>query len=109
MNLARDVSVESVRDFKLVTLEQVEILSAGVAAALPPLTAGEGRRAVSMVTGLAGALWQISHPVPAVAGIYAAEPRLAHAAVDFEPTLRGDAEVIIEGILRVRAGARASR
>jgi AcrR family transcriptional regulator len=83
MNLERDVSVEGVRDFKLATMEQVEILSAGIA----------------------GALWQISHSVPTVAEFYATEPRLAHAAVDFEPTLRSDAEVIIEGVLRVPADA----
>jgi AcrR family transcriptional regulator len=104
MNLERDVSVESVRDFKLATLEQVEILAEGIARMLQPLTPRQGRQVVSMVAGLAGALWQISHPAPPVGRLYAVEPRLAHAAVDFEPTLRSDVEVIIEGTLRVATG-----
>jgi len=101
MNLEREVSVDSVRDFKQAVLEQVETLAAGIAGMLEPLTTGQGRQVVSMVTGLAGSLWQISHPAPAVACLYAAEPRLAHAAVAFEPTLRSDIEVIIEGAVRV--------
>ena len=54
-----------------------------------------------MVTCLAGALWKISHPVPTVARLYAAEPHLAHATATFEPTLRNDTEVIMEGAVRV--------
>lgn len=83
MNLGRDVSAEGIRDFKLAVLEQVEILAAGIAVALPPLDPGQGRQVVSMITGLAGAMWQISHPLPTVARLYAAEPRLAYAAVNF--------------------------
>jgi len=106
MNLEREVSLESVRDFKLAVLEQVEILAAGIAGMLPPLATRQGRQVVSMVTGLAGALWQISHPAPTVARLYAEEPGLAHATVDFEPTLRGDTEVIIEGAVRVAGDRR---
>lgn len=92
-------------DMVLATLEQVEILAEGIARMLQPLTPRQGRQVVSMVAGLAGALWQISHPAPPVGRLYAVEPRLAHAAVDFEPTLRSDVEVIIEGALRVATAA----
>ncbi|NYF09218.1 AcrR family transcriptional regulator [Leifsonia sp. AK011] len=36
---------------------------------------------------MAGSLWQVAHPTPTLAGLYAQEPQWAHVALDFEPRL----------------------
>ncbi|ANJ06007.1 TetR/AcrR family transcriptional regulator [Streptomyces parvulus] len=87
LNLERNVSLEAVRAFKLITLEEV----ARIAAELDRLLGLSEQQAVDTVataTAMAGALWQMATPRAALRELYESEPRLGHAIVEVEPRLR---------------------
>ena len=54
------------------------------------------------MASLAGSLWQISNPPPALAKLYASDPELAHARVDLAPRLRRTAAVLLAGFVPSR-------
>ncbi|MGR6973649.1 hypothetical protein ACU639_29335 [Streptomyces cynarae] len=60
----------------------------------PVLDEAATRELIGTVSLLAGALWQVSTPAEALARLYAEEPRLAHAAVDFLPRLTSAARAL---------------
>ena len=86
LNLERNVSLESVRTFKLATLEEVEAVGAELARLFG---LGEQQRVdvIATATSLAGALWQMATPGPLVRELYRSDPRLAHAIVEIGPRL----------------------
>jgi hypothetical protein len=43
-------------------------------------------KAMTLVAAMC-ALWQVSHPTPTLAELYAQHPRWGHVALDFEPRL----------------------
>jgi AcrR family transcriptional regulator len=86
LNLERNVSVESVRAFKLVTLEEVDAIGAELAR-LFGLGEQQCVDVIATATSLAGALWQMATPGPEVRELYRADPRLAHAVVEVGPRL----------------------
>ena len=86
LNLERNVSIESVRVFKLVTLEEVEAIGAELAR-LFGLSEQECVDVIATATSLAGALWQMATPGPLVRELYRSDPRLAHAIVEVGPRL----------------------
>ena len=73
---------------------------------LPELTEGGCRDFVSAMASLAGAMWQIASPPPALAQLYAADPELAHARVDLLPRLRRTAQILLAGLIPSRAAPR---
>jgi len=99
MNLERNVSVEAVRAFKLVTLTEVEAIVGVVRDLLPGLTERDGVDLMAAATALGGALWQISTPGPELSELYRTDPRLAHAIVDLEPRLTRMLTGLLEGYL----------
>jgi AcrR family transcriptional regulator len=105
LHLERVVGPQLVRDYKLVVLECAGELARAAAAALPPLGEDEARELVGSVSATAAIFWQLSHPPRALAELYAQDPRLAHAAIDFVPRLRRHVEAMALGLLTV-AGAR---
>jgi AcrR family transcriptional regulator len=86
LNLERNVSIESVRAFKLVTLDEVSAISAELHLLLG-LTEQQAVDVIATATSLAGALWQMATPGPEVQALYRSDPRLAHAVVDVGPRL----------------------
>jgi AcrR family transcriptional regulator len=97
LNLERNVSVESVRLFKLVTLDEVERISAE----LRRLLGVDETQAVDVIataTSLAGALWQMATPGPHIQTLYRSDPRLAHAVVEVEPRLDRVLGALLRGI-----------
>jgi AcrR family transcriptional regulator len=86
LNLERNVSIESVRAFKLVTLEEVSAISAELHRLLG-LTEQQSVDVIATATSLAGALWQMATPGPEVEALYRSDPRLAHAVVEVGPRL----------------------
>jgi len=67
------------------------------------LTQADGIELISSVNAITATLWQISYPSAAVGELYRSDPRLAHADVDFAPSLRRQVETVILGLLaRVR-------
>ena len=102
LNLERNVSPEAVRGYKLISLESVGEAAAVVHRVLPELTDGECLEFISTVASLAGSLWQIANPVPALAAMFAADPALAQACVDLAPRLRRTAEILLAGLIPSR-------
>ncbi|HEY0249157.1 MAG TPA: TetR family transcriptional regulator [Gryllotalpicola sp.] len=86
LNLERNVSLESVRAFKLVTLEEVEAIGAELTRLLG-LTVPQRVDVIATATSMAGALWQMATPGPEVEELYRNDPRLRHAIVDVAPRL----------------------
>ena len=102
LNLERNVSAESVRAYKLISLGAVGEAADVVRRALPDLTEQECREFISAIASLAGNLWQIANPVPALAAMFAADPDLALACVDLVPRLRRTAEILLAGLIPSR-------
>jgi hypothetical protein len=102
LNLERNVSAEAVRRYKLTSLGTVREAAALVQRVLPALTADEGLEFTGALASLAGAVWQIANPPPALAELYAADPELARACVDLLPRLRRTAQVLLAGLIPSR-------
>ena len=102
LNLERHVSVAAVRRYKLTSLGAIAGAVEVIHRALPELTAGECREFISAMASLAGAMWQIANPPPALADLYAADPELAHACVELLPRLRRTAEIMLAGLVPSR-------
>jgi hypothetical protein len=92
-----------VRAYKLTSLAAVDEAAAIVRRVLPQLTLAEAAEFVAALASLAGAVWQIANPPPALAGLYASDPALARACVDLAPRLRRTAEVLLAGLIPSRA------
>jgi AcrR family transcriptional regulator len=97
LNLERNVSIESVRSFKLVTLEEVDAISAQLTHLLG-LTEQQAVDVIATATSLAGALWQMATPGPEVQALYRSDPRLAHAVVEVGPRLARVLTALLAGI-----------
>jgi AcrR family transcriptional regulator len=102
LNLERNVSPEAVRGYKLISLDAVGEAADVVHQALPDLTDQECREFISVIASLAGNLWQIANPVPALAAMFAADPALALACVDLVPRLRRTGEILLAGLIPSR-------
>jgi AcrR family transcriptional regulator len=87
LNLERNVSLDAVRQFKLVTLEQVELIGAEIRRLRPDKTELDAVDLLAAATALAGALWQMANPGPEIARLYRDDPQLGHAIVEIEPRL----------------------
>jgi AcrR family transcriptional regulator len=106
LDLERHVSLDAVRRYKLTSLGAVSDAAGVIHRVLPDLTEGECREFVSAMASLAGAMWQIASPPPALAELYAADPELAHARVDLLPRLRRTAQVLLAGLIPSRTPPR---
>jgi AcrR family transcriptional regulator len=102
LNLERNVSPEAVRRYKQTSLGVVSEAAVLVRSVLPELTLAECREFVATLASLAGSLWQIANPVPALAALYASDPELAQACVDLAPRLRRTAEILLAGLITSR-------
>ncbi|MGN6325095.1 TetR family transcriptional regulator [Pseudolysinimonas sp.] len=99
LNLERNVSVDAVRAFKLVTHAELDAIVAAVRRLLPRLTESDGVDLVAAATALAGAMWQIATPGEELAELYRDDPRLAHAVVELRPRLERLLTAQLEGVL----------
>jgi AcrR family transcriptional regulator len=102
LNLERNVSPEAVRAYKLTSLAAVDEAAAIVRRVLPELTLAECAEFVAALASLAGAVWQIANPAPALAELYASDPALSRACFDLAPRLRRTAEILLAGLLPSR-------
>jgi AcrR family transcriptional regulator len=102
LNLERNVSAEAVRRYKLTSLAAVDEAAALVRQALPGLTLAECGEFVAVLASLAGAVWQIANPAPALAQLYASDLALSRACVDLAPRLRRTGEILLAGLVPSR-------
>jgi len=56
------------------------------------------RNLTTAALGLTAYLWQVAHPTPAVAELYALHPRFGHTAQEFEPLLIGLLQATATGL-----------
>ena len=98
LNLERHATLDAIRDYKLDSIGSVRRVAAALAAPLPHLDAGARAEVVSCAALLAGSMWQIATPPPALAALYRSEPALGHAIVDFAPLLAQRVRVLIAGL-----------
>jgi AcrR family transcriptional regulator len=103
LNLERNVSPEGVRRYKLTSLGTVSEAAALVHQVLAELTLAECTEFVATVASLAGSLWQIANPPPALAELYVSDPALAQACIDLTPRLRRTGEILLAGLIPSRA------
>ncbi len=99
LNLERNVSVEAVRAFKLVTLTELDAIARVVRRLLPTLSESDAVDLIAAATSLSGAFWQMATPGPEIAALYRSDPRLSHAVVDVEARVRRLLTVLIQGLL----------
>ena len=102
LNLERNVSVESVRRYKLTSLAAVEEAAAVAQRVLPDLTVAECGEFVAALATLAGATWQMANPGPALAELYASDPALSHACIELPQRLRRTGELLLAGLIPAR-------
>jgi AcrR family transcriptional regulator len=102
LNLERNVSPEAVRRYKMTSLGTVNEAAFLVQRVLPDLTLAECTEFVATLASLAGAVWQMANPAPALAELYASDPALAQACVDLTPRLRRAAQVLLAGLIPSR-------
>jgi AcrR family transcriptional regulator len=98
LSLERNVSVDSVRKYKLLTQAQVALIGAALTAALPALTAQDAVDIVATSVATAGALWQMSTPGEVLGRVYRDDPQLEHAVVDLQPTLTRILTAVVVGL-----------
>jgi len=102
LNLERNVSVESVRLYKLTSLAAVQEAAAVAQRVLPDLTVAECLEFVAAIASLAGATWQMANPGPALAELYASDPALSHACIDLTQRLRRTGDILLAGLIPAR-------
>jgi AcrR family transcriptional regulator len=97
LNLERNVSLDSVYEFKTVVLGEV----ASVATELCRILAISERSAIDVIstaTSMAGALLQMAAPGTRLRTLYETHPELAHALVDVEPQLARILAALVTGL-----------
>jgi hypothetical protein len=109
LNLERNVSVEAVRAFKLVTHNEVDSIVEVMRRLLPDLTDRDCIDIIATATSLSGALWQMANPGPEVAALYRSDPRMLpfpmldarrrHAPFEMEPLVHRMLTAILLGML----------
>jgi AcrR family transcriptional regulator len=97
LHLERGVSEQEVRAFKLTVLDAVDRIVHALRTALPGLTGTQAVDLVAGVTAMAAALWQTANPPKTLARLYAQDPRLGHAAVEFTPRLKRMIAMLLAG------------
>lgn len=100
LNLERNVSLDSVRAFKLVTLEEVTQLVAVLQRIRPRLTEEQAVDLIAAATALSGAYWQMATPGAEIAELYRSDPRLVHAVVDVEARVGRTLTAMLDGFDR---------
>ena len=99
LNLERNVSLEAVRAFKLVTHTEVDAIVEAMRRLLPGLTEGDCVDVIATATALSGAFWQMATPPPEVASLYRSDPRMGHAVFEIEPRVRRVLTAMLKGTL----------
>jgi AcrR family transcriptional regulator len=99
LNLERNVSVEAVRAFKLVTLAELDAIAVVVRRLLPTLSGRDAVDLIAAATSLSGAFWQMATPGPEIAALYRSDSRLSHAVVDVEARVQRLLTAVIRGLL----------
>jgi AcrR family transcriptional regulator len=102
LNLERNVSLDAVRTFKLIALDEVKAMGSELKRLLG-LSSRQATDTIATATSMAGALWQMATPGPKVRALYRSDPQLAHAIVEVGPQLTHILEGLLTGYLAEKA------
>jgi AcrR family transcriptional regulator len=97
--LERNISTETALTFKRAAAVSLQRMIQVVLMALPELGPERARDFVAAASIFAGAIWTHAHPVPAVVAAYRADPAVAALLIEFEPTLRTNLRLLLDGVL----------
>jgi AcrR family transcriptional regulator len=97
--LERNISTETVLQYKRTSIAHVDRLTALVVRQLPELDASRAQRFTVMAALMTTAVWTHSHVPPAVVAAYECDPLLGANRLDFATTLRDALGVILAGLL----------
>ena len=86
LSLEGEVDIERARRYKTRSFEAYDTIVETLTAT-GTMTAGQVQDLIATALGVTANLWQLSHPTPTLAELYAQEPRWGHVALDFEPRL----------------------
>lgn len=103
LSLEGDVDLERARRYKTNSFAAHDAIVAALAPA-GTMTAGQVESLLVAAVMFAAGFWQVSHPTPTLARLYAQEPRWAHVALDFAPRLRALLEAMAVGLAEVGTG-----
>ncbi|MFI5775518.1 TetR family transcriptional regulator [Nocardia sp. NPDC051570] len=98
--LERNVSAESIREFKLANRRTLLRLAEMIAARLPGLSASAAEELVNASVPLLVGLWPFANPTPTVRAAIA-DPRLTASRIDFAQTFGRTLEMLIAGLLEL--------
>jgi AcrR family transcriptional regulator len=101
LNLERHVSLNAVRDFKLVTHKEVDAIIDTLRDRFPRLGTQQALDVVATATSMAGAQWQMANPGAETAALYRSDPRLGHAIVEVGPRLSRVLGALLTGFLQL--------
>src|ERR1700752_1415523 len=109
LNLERNVSLEGVRAFKLVTHNEVDAIVEVMRRLLPGLTERDCIDVIATATSVSGAFWQMANPGTDVAALYRSDPQMLpfpmldarrrHAVFEIEPLVRRVLTAMLKGML----------
>jgi AcrR family transcriptional regulator len=99
LNLERNVSLEAVREFKLVTHNEVDAIVEVMRRLLSGFTERDCIDVIATATSLSGAFWQMANPAPEVATLYRSDARMSHAVFEVEPRVRRILTAMLKGTL----------
>ena len=85
--------------FKSQSLDKVDDLGAAVTERIPDLDGPHGRETIAAALIITAGLWPIANPAPHVTAMYAEDPALTRAHVDFEDRLQQLLSALITGFL----------
>ncbi|GIF71598.1 hypothetical protein [Asanoa siamensis] len=104
LSLEGEVSVDRARRYKTNSFAAYDEIVATLTGA-GALSAPQVRDLLTVTLALTANLWQLAHPTPTLADLYAQEPRWGHAALDFEPRLTRLLQATATGLTARPAGA----
>jgi AcrR family transcriptional regulator len=87
LSLEGDVDMERARQYKTNSFAAHDEIVTALANA-SSMTAEQIQALVAAALAFAASFWQVSHPTPTLAALYAQVPRWSHVALDFQPRLR---------------------
>ncbi|WP_433294183.1 TetR family transcriptional regulator [Actinoplanes sp. CA-030573] len=86
LSLEGDVDLERARRYKTRSFEAYDAIVEALTVA-GTMSAAQIQDLITTALGVTANLWQIAHPTPTLAQLYAQQARWRHAALDFEPRL----------------------
>lgn len=104
-SLEHNASADAVRVVTLASFSAIDEVAAEVARRIPSLGDAGARELVTATCAAAAALWPMANPPFGLAALYAEDPALARAAIEFAPALQRLVEVLIAGIPAAGAGS----